>query len=93
MESRQTKRRGWLEGIIAKNRADMRRLFPDHPFDENGEPLPKPFVASVGDAPTIAALWAKFGVFKSVGEAKRNGWNVPVTAGTHNCGRRTIIVT
>lgn len=41
----------------------------------------------------LAHLWARAGVFRSVGEARRAGWAVPVPSGfsQHRVGRRGVI--
>lgn len=43
--------------------------------------------------PTMAHVAAHIGVFKSVNEARKNGWNKPVTVGKHFFKKKTIMVT
>ena len=47
------------------------------------------------DKESMAHLLKRAGIFKSVGEAKRNGWDIPVPAGfsQHRIGRNRTEVT
>lgn len=59
---------GWWDGVDEKRR----------------EPIPFPIIIKISDLPqnaTMAHAMAKAGVFKSVSEARKNGWNRPVEKG------------
>lgn len=52
--------------------------------NERGEPVPFPIEVSVSSLPanaTMAHALAKAGVFSSVSEARKNGWNKPIELG------------
>lgn len=52
-------------------------------------PVAPPMVVKAADfeGKTMAHVMAQVGIFKSVGEARRNGWDKPVTTGVFKVGK------
>ena len=46
----------------------------------------------LSDGPTMAHAFVKAGIFKSVGEGRRNGWNKPIEKGTFKVGKKHATV-
>lgn len=63
-------------------------------FDVRGPiPFPKIFKKSdFSDKETLAHIFAKAGIFDSITEAKKNGWNKPITTGEWKLTKRKIRV-
>lgn len=66
-------------------------LFPDETFDKDLI-MVKISVVKLGDFTTFAACLSELGVFKSIKEGKRNGWNKPLELGDHLFKKKTWLV-
>ena len=80
------------EEFRARNKRNIKRGFDYgisqgwfESVDENDRPLPFPIVLELRELEqeftTLAQVFADIGVFPSIGEAKRNGWDKPLTVG------------
>lgn len=58
-------------------------------YTAGGDPLPLPRVVEMRgyEGKTMAHVMADLGWFKSVGEARRNGWDKPVAPGLYSVGK------
>lgn len=64
-------------------------------LDENGEMAAPPFVFKLSDFaevknPLMAHVMAKAEIFKSVGQARKNGWDKPLTEGEWTVTKKKI---
>ena len=76
----------WLEGVRESNQQAVidgaAQGWWD--VDENGEMLAPPTVINSADLPdnaTMAHVMAKAGIFPSISQARKNGWDKPLTTG------------
>lgn len=66
-----------------------------HEVNAQGEPLARPRVFSIAELAAekktlMAHVMVELGVFASVGQAKKNGWDRPLELGTFTVTRRGI---
>ena len=84
----------WLTALRAANRANTRLIFgPGWDYADDGSPLPPRIRMRHADAlvlGSLAAVMHHHGLFKSTGEAKRNGWNRPAAPGVYPVGKRVV---
>lgn len=88
---------GFLDGVRQSHLSSINELAEEHGWeiDAHGNPLPPPQVFSITELnadnkTTMAHVMALLGVFKSVGEARRNGWDKPLELGDHCVTKRKI---
>jgi hypothetical protein len=78
--------RGEMFGILAGWWLDVR----------DGKPVPLPQIIRIQDLEphenTMAHILARFEIFKSISEARKNGWNKPIETGDHWFKKKTLCV-
>jgi len=62
-------------------------------YTAGGDPLPPALIVDMADyqEKTMAHVMADLGWFKSVGEARRNGWDKPVAPGLYSVGKTKLV--
>ncbi len=88
---------GFLAWTKKKNREDLEDLAERHGWeiDSSGAPMQPGKVFSIAslaaeNKPLMAHIMVELGVFKSVGEAKRNGWDKPLEEGAFTVTKKKI---
>lgn len=71
---------------VSATERDISLLLGDHSDTISGE------IITIGNGWTMAHIMVRAGVFSSVGDAKRNGWNTQIPEGFshHVVGKRRI---
>jgi hypothetical protein len=87
----------FLDRIVRENRENIKHLADFHGWglDEHGLPLPpiQTFSKAAFEAENkklMAHVLVEVGIFKSVGEAKRNGWDKPIETGEFCLTKRKV---
>lgn len=88
-------RKDFLSEIRERNREAAIEGWLDEwwDLDENFEPISLPHIIKASDLPLnalMAHVLHQAGIFKSVGEAKKNGWNKPIEFGDLMVTKRKI---
>lgn len=52
-----------------------------------------PFSMADVEGKLLAHLVVEIGLFSSVSQARKNGWDIPCSIGTHKRGKTTIVIT
>lgn len=63
-----------------------------HSFASTGTMLQSVSISEFPEGSLMAHACAKLGLFKSVSEARKNGWNKPLAVGEYKVGKRQFRV-
>ena len=87
----------FIQNMRMRHALSIRVLASLHGWDLDGNdnPLPPPSIFSMAElaserAVLMAHVMHKLGIFKSVGEAKRNGWDKPIELGDFTVTKKKI---
>ena len=58
--------------------------------DERGNPIPHPQIFKISEHPTLATVVVELGIFKSVTQARKNGFDKPSSLGIHTFTKKKI---
>lgn len=88
---------GFMARLIQRNREDIAALAKQHGWDLDSEGLPLPPIQTFSKAAfeaenkkLMAHIIVEVGIFKSVGDAKRNGWDKPIETGDFCLTKRKV---